>query len=358
MDRLRTRSIVTRARASALACLLCLAPGVSRAGAAKGGLKKSDAQKLIAALSLLELNKGAVAVKEIASDASSATVSAAVKMGFRYERDAEGAWRVAEVRVGERQWEEFDLLARAAGADAVARARAALDSVAAELEELSVAKQKRDAEEKRKKDDEEKRKKDAGGEGAGAAGKSGEGKKRSGAADKKAKGANAGGAADKNGAGEDALVRGALRVKSPATALSAMGKSAVVEAEVEGVFEFVREGGSWRVAAVRLGEARLADFDATVRALDSEKVARARADLESLAAALEAFRRERGFYVVSDSGVVLVDHLNPRYTDRFIRLDPWHRPYEYEGAPDNFTLRSVGADGKPNTGDDLIRRSN
>ncbi|MCA1629985.1 MAG: type II secretion system protein GspG [Acidobacteria bacterium] len=342
MDRPRPRSILTRATASALACLLCLASS-GRAGAAKGELKKSDAQKLIAALSLLELSKGAVTVKEITSDASSATVNAAVKMGFRYERDAKGVWHVAEVRVGERQWEEFDLLARAAGADAVARARAALDSVAAELVELSLAKKKRD--------DEEKKKKEASREDAAAAEKGGKGKKKSGAADKKAEGA-----ADKNGSNDDALVRGALRVKSPETALSGMGKSAVVEAEVEGVFEFVRDGGSWRVAAARLGGERLADFDATVRKLDSEKAARARADLESLAAALEAFRRERGFYVVADSGVVLVDHLNPRYTDRFIRLDPWHRQYEYEGTPERFTLRSLGADGKPHTVDDIERR--
>lgn len=347
MDRFRPSSILSHATVFAIACLLCLAPS-ARVSAAKGGLKKSDAQKLIAALSLLELSKGAVNVKEIASDATSATVNAAVKMGFLYERDAKGAWRVAEVRVGERQWEEFDLLARAAGSEGVGRARAALDSVAAELEELSLAKQKHDAEEK---------KKDASREGK--AEKSGRSEKKSGASDKKAKGAaTEGGAAGKNGTGEDALVRGALRVKSPATALSAMGKSAVVEAEVEGVFEFVRDGGSWRVAAVRLGGERLADFDVLVRALDAEKIARARADLESLASALEAFRRERGFYVVADSGVVLVDQLNPRYTDRFIRLDPWHRQYEYEGTTNNYTLRSLGADGKPNTGDDLVRKSN
>jgi hypothetical protein len=346
MDRLLHRSILTRATAFALACLLCLAPFI-RVSAAKGELKKSDAQKLIAALSLLELDKGAVTVTEITSDASSATINAAVKMGFRYERDAKGAWRVAEVRVGERQWEEFDLLARAIGADRVARARAALDSVAAELEELSVAKKKRDAEEK----------KNANGENNVASKKSGKDKKKSTASGKKAKArTNGNNAGDKNGTGEDALVRGALRVKSPATALSAMGKSAVVEAEVEGVFEFVRDGGSWRVVAVRLGGERLADFDATLRALDAEKIARARADLASLAAALEAFRRERGFYVVADSGVVLVDQLNPRYTDRFIRLDPWHRPYEYEGTTDTFTLRSLGADGKPRTADDIERR--
>jgi hypothetical protein len=36
-----------------------------------------------------------------------------------------------------------------------------------------------------------------------------------------------------------------------------------------------------------------------------------------------------------------------------IRLDPWNRPYEYEGVQDRFSLRSLGADGKPRTGDDI-----
>ncbi|HEX8128506.1 MAG TPA: type II secretion system protein GspG, partial [Pyrinomonadaceae bacterium] len=89
------------------------------------------------------------------------------------------------------------------------------------------------------------------------------------------------------------------------------------------------------------------------RALDTEKRARARADLESLAAALEEYRRARGFYVVAETASDLVNHLNPRYTTAFIRFDPWHRSYEYEGARERFTLRSLGADGKVNTADDV-----
>ncbi|HEY1404451.1 MAG TPA: type II secretion system protein GspG, partial [Pyrinomonadaceae bacterium] len=94
-------------------------------------------------------------------------------------------------------------------------------------------------------------------------------------------------------------------------------------------------------------------FDAFERALNTEKLARARADLESLAAALEEYRRARGFYVVTETASDLVNHLNPRYTAAFILFDPWHRPYEYEGARERFTLRSLGADGKANTADDV-----
>ena len=62
---------------------------------------------------------------------------------------------------------------------------------------------------------------------------------------------------------------------------------------------------------------------------------------------------EHGGYVEAKSEAQLVDQLNPRYLTRVIRVDPWHQPYEYEGARASFVLRSSGPDGKPNTGDDV-----
>jgi hypothetical protein len=143
----------------------------------------------------------------------------------------------------------------------------------------------------------------------------------------------------------------AVRVKS----VSSMGSSAVVEAQVETAFRFVRgEDGKWRVAEIRTGDNRWEDVSAIERAVNAEKAGRARAELETLATALEAYRRERGFYVVGTDERTLEDHLNPRYLARVIRVDPWHRPYRYEGTPERFTLRSNGADGEVNTPDDVI----
>lgn len=143
----------------------------------------------------------------------------------------------------------------------------------------------------------------------------------------------------------------AVRVKE----ISAMGSSAVVVAQVETAFRFVRgDDGKWRVAELRTGDNKWEDVDMIVRAVNSEKVERARAELETVATALEAFRRERGFYVSADTEAALIDHLNPRYLGRIIRVDPWHKAYSYAGTRDHFTLRSVGADGKENTPDDVV----
>jgi hypothetical protein len=143
----------------------------------------------------------------------------------------------------------------------------------------------------------------------------------------------------------------AVRIKE----VSGMGNSATVVAQVETAFRFDKAGdGKWRVAEIRTGDRRWEDVDLLVKALNIEKSARARAEIESMATALEAFRRERGSYLASKSHAALIDSLNPRFLQHVMRLDPWHQPYEYEGTRTAFVLRSAGPDEKPNTADDVV----
>lgn len=142
----------------------------------------------------------------------------------------------------------------------------------------------------------------------------------------------------------------AVRVKD----ISVLGTSAVVVAEVETAFRFSRgEDGKWRVAEIRTGDNRWEDMDLLVNAINVEKRERARAELEMMRGALEAFRRERGFYVVTEDHAVLIDYLSPRYIQRVVRLDPWHNSYGYEGTADRFSLRSAGPDRIAGTTDDV-----
>ena len=146
----------------------------------------------------------------------------------------------------------------------------------------------------------------------------------------------------------------AVRVKE----ISSAGNSAVVVAQVETAFRFVKgDKDKWRIAEIRTGDGRWEDMDTLVRALNAEKTSRARAELESIATALESYRREHGFYVEAKTEASLIDSLNPRYLSRIIRVDPWHTPYAYEGGASSFTLRSAGPDGKANTDDDILRTS-
>jgi hypothetical protein len=142
----------------------------------------------------------------------------------------------------------------------------------------------------------------------------------------------------------------AVRIKDISTA----GNSAVVVAQVETAFRLVKgDNGKWKVAEVRTGDRRWEDVEMLTRALNVEKTARARAELESIATALESYRRERGAYLESKSQAALIDSLNPRYLARIIRIDPWHKPYEYDGSRTGYVLRSSGPDEKANTVDDV-----
>jgi hypothetical protein len=89
-------------------------------------------------------------------------------------------------------------------------------------------------------------------------------------------------------------------------------------------------------------------------AVRKEKELRTTADMRTLATALEAFRRERGFYVEADTNSALVDNLAPRYLGTIIRLDAWSREFDYKGTASAYRLSSFGPDGKPKTGDDII----
>ena len=137
--------------------------------------------------------------------------------------------------------------------------------------------------------------------------------------------------------------------------VSSLGNSATVTAQVETAFKFEKgSDGKWRVAEIRTGDRRWENVDLLMKALNVEKTARARAELESIATALEAFHRESGSYLESKSEAALIDHLNPRFLARIIRIDPWHKPYEYEGTRTSFVLRSAGPDEQPNTSDDVV----
>jgi hypothetical protein len=314
--------------ALAACALVCAALAQSSLGFVKEKqLKPNDARRLIAAIAGEGFSRSAVRVKEVVTTGAEAVAVAGVRTAFRLRPTEEASpgggkvtrLRVTEVRVGDRRWEDAELVLRALNADANAGLLADVETLAAEFAERERA--RRGAE----------REKEAR-EGQGEAE----------AKEKKQK--------EKPWpASEDELTRGAVTVKG----LTSMLSATAVEVELELSFRFASVAGKWRVEGVRLAGGEWVELGRLAASLDAEKSRRARAEMEEVGAALEAFRRERGFYVVSDSHVVLVDHLNPRYLRRAVRVDPWHQPYRYAGTRDAYRLTSDGPDGRENTPDDL-----
>jgi hypothetical protein len=209
--------------------------------------------------------------------------------------------RAVEFRTGDRAWEEFDLVSTPAYAPRLDAARRALEELVTEFEaRLRAATESKNEEELKR--------------------------------------------------AAEPLTRGVLTVK----ALTPMASSVVAEVVVAATFNLSRDvRNRWRVTEASVGGESTGDLAAFWLAADARKAERARADLAALSEALEAFRRERGFYVVARDSVVLSDHLNPRYAKRVVRLDPWRNPYRYEGTAASYTLASDGPDGKQGTPDDV-----
>jgi hypothetical protein len=283
-----------------LAILWALTPANVRAD-----ISQKDARKAIQTMLGASLPSNAVRVQRLTSGPEGAAeASVEIQTVFR-ARQVDGRWRLSEIRTGQDTWEQLQLIAQAVGAGLPAgRCDAPSQSVRrASAKAMNV-----------------KRARCLVAELLGVT-----------------------------------LPSDQVRVKDLSLLDLPLGSesSALIEAVVRVDFRFARDGRGWQVSEFKSGNREWARIETLATALNEAKRAAATSDLNTIATALNDFRRERGSFVVSDKQSVLIDHLNPRYLKRVIRLDPWHRPYRYEGAPDHFSLRSLGADGKLETGDDV-----
>lgn len=269
-------------------------------------LNSKQARKTITSTAGFKLTNGSVRIKTIsAASAGAAEVTAEIRTVFRFEANKEGIWRVAEIRSGQDTWESMELIANALKTSVVTGECTAPDPLfkGRALSDPSV---------------------------------------------KRAR----------------CLLGSLLGIEVPSDAVRIQEvnplplpfgsqPSATVVAWVRVEARILNDKGGWRVTELRIGTRDWVALEPLLAAVNELKQKQAHAELELIATALEKFRKDRGFYVVSDSQAVAIDHLNPRYLARVIRVDPWHQPYKYLGERDHFTLRSTGPDGKPDTIDDI-----
>ncbi|HKS11117.1 MAG TPA: type II secretion system protein GspG [Pyrinomonadaceae bacterium] len=271
----------------------------------RADLSAKDARKAIQTMLGASLPSSAVHVDRVSAGAEGvAEASAEIEAVFRVKQ-VDGRWRLGEIRTGQDTWEQLELIAQAVGAQLP-----------------------------------------------------------TGGCDAPAEFARSKSAKELNVKRARCLVAELLGVTLPSDRVRVRNislfelpfgseSSALIETSVQVEFRFARDARGWQVSEFKSGNREWVRIDTLATALNNVKRAAAASDLNTMAGALNDFRRERGSFVISDKQSVLVDHLNPQYLKRVIRLDPWHRPYQYEGTQDHFSLRSIGADGKPQTGDDI-----
>lgn len=270
----------------------------------RADLSAKQARKLITRVGGIELPSNTVRVKAISSSKSSAEATAEINAVFRLATNIQGRWRVSELRVGPGRWEELGLVA------------------AGDTEVLSSACDGPDLESK-------------------------------------------GTATELSTKRARCLIAAVLRVHLPSDAVRiktvspmdlpvASHPSALVESVITVKFRFSVDNGKWVVTTLRTGDHDWVSPEILLLSANEARRMQARQEMEVIAEALARFRSERQTYVSSDSHAVLIDYLSPRFLSRVIRLDPWQEPYLYRGERYNFTLRSLGADRKENTADDIV----
>lgn len=272
---------------------------------ARTDLSKSQARKVIQTMAGWSLPGSAVRVASVTSNSEGAEVSAEIQTVFRVRLN-EGHWQLTEIRTGQDRWERLEVIAKAAD----------VELPSGECDSPSQFARARSPNE---------------------------------LTNKRAR----------------CLIASLLGVALPSDdvrikSISSFGLSigsestALVTALVRADFHLVRGATGWQVVAFKSGGRHWLRIIDVPAGIDQIKRSTATDELSTIAKALSEFRRERGYFVVSDKESVLIDHLSPKYLTRVIRVDPWHRPYHYDGQQDRYSLRSLGPDGKPNTPDDIV----
>lgn len=273
---------------------------------ARADLSSNQARKVLQTMAGWSLPGSAVRIRSVDSSSNeSAEVSAEIQTVFRL-RLLEGHWQLREIRTGADRWERLDVIAHAVKGEVPAGECDAPSQFA------------------RRKSDTELTNKRARCLVAALFGVT--------------------------------LPSDDVRIKEISLFGLSLGSesAALVTALVRVDFRLARDAKGWRVTEFKSGTRDWVNVSDIPIAIDQVKRTAASEDLSTIAKALGDFRRDRGSFVVSDKESVLIDHLSPRYLTRVIRVDPWYRPYQYDGQQDRYSLRSLGPDGKPNTPDDII----
>lgn len=299
------RLVPTAPKHTLLILLISASLGALTPANVRAKLSEKDARKAIQTMFGASLPSSAVRVEQVRSGAEGvADVTAEIQAVFR-ARQVDGLWRLSEIRTGQDTWEQLETVAQALAVK--------LPSGGCDDPSLFVRKSATALTVKRSR----------------------------------------------------CLVAELLGVTLPSDQVriketSALNlpfgteSSALIIAFVQVDLRLTPDNRGWRVSEFKSGAREWTMVGTLSSALNETKRVNATHDLTAIANALVEYRRERGAFVVSDKESVLIDHLNPRYLTRVIRVDPWHRAYQYEGAQDRFSLRSVGPDGKSGTPDDIV----
>jgi hypothetical protein len=130
----------------------------------------------------------------------------------------------------------------------------------------------------------------------------------------------------------------------------------IAETTVELAAQFERDttGSPWRITSVRLGDQNWISTAELVAAINEIRQKETATALRKLDAGVAAFRQRNGNAPTASTIAALGDILHPSYMTDLVLSDAWGRPLEIESAAPAFRFRSIGADGRRGTADDVL----
>jgi hypothetical protein len=123
--------------AIAVLAIACFGTGWILAGSADN-IPAGEARSLLQHLFGAEFKKNQIVIKKVGSG-SDPIVEAQIETAFRFERDGRD-WKIAEMRLGDRQWESVELINDAIKKEKTRRTAAMLQKVASSLDSYHEAK--------------------------------------------------------------------------------------------------------------------------------------------------------------------------------------------------------------------------
>ncbi len=134
------------------------------------------------------------------------------------------------------------------------------------------------------------------------------------------------------------------------------GAEAIVETRLKTAFRFERVEGEWIAREVRFGHGQWERVENLAQALEAAKKEETRKMLDSIAEAVQKYRRSTGNLPEFKDYIGLSDLLSPEFLTPLIRLDAWRQPLEAQRlSSDSILIWSAGPDLKHHTGDDIRR---
>lgn len=134
-----------------------------------------------------------------------------------------------------------------------------------------------------------------------------------------------------------------------------MGDHAVAEVQITTAVKMIKQDGKWLIEEFRIGDRRWERADHILELINEKRTATTLQQINQITDGIRRYTDLNSRIPQVSTFEELVDMLSPHFQNQVIRIDSWSNPFYYRARGDHqYTLRSLGPDGRLGTSDDLV----